>query len=181
MFLWLPWIRWGEWYIKKQNLPFFFQHVLIILILRMRVLDQNIEEFCFSLALGWVGQVVSKTCCDYNFQEVPLADFADTWISKSLITPILKKCTFLANNQQGEDPATYSCLTGKVRASCHPLVGRLSGIIPAGPCICCWEAYSSTFLRHNNMFHSLGEFQVSISIFTNRVARVLFQTVISVI
>lgn len=56
----------------------------------MRVLDQNAEEFCFSLALGRVGQVVSKTCCDYNFQEVPLADFADKWISKSLITPLFK-------------------------------------------------------------------------------------------
>lgn len=73
---------------------FFFWHGLIILILRMRVWNQNIEEFCFSLALGWVGQVVSKTCCDYNFQEVPLADFADTWISKSLITPILKNAHF---------------------------------------------------------------------------------------
>lgn len=38
--------------LKKQNLPLFFWHGLIILIPRMRILDQNVEEFCFSLALG---------------------------------------------------------------------------------------------------------------------------------
>lgn len=38
--------------LKNKICLFFLWHGLIILIPRMRILDQNVEEFCFSLAWG---------------------------------------------------------------------------------------------------------------------------------
>lgn len=94
----------------------YFYMGLSILIFIMRIWHQSVYEFCLFFFLLWaeVEQVVSRTCCDHNFSRSTFG-WLQTNVFLKVESFLFLKLRILENKQQGEDPATHPCLTGRVR------------------------------------------------------------------
>lgn len=95
------------------------------------------SEFCLFFSffgLRW-GRLLPQLAALIIFQELPLADSADKWVSKSLIISIFKNAHSGKNKQQGGDSAAPLSLTESYRlseTSCYH-VGELWRYFPQAP------------------------------------------------